>query len=75
MQYNNHILSQKAAQIRSTPFTGDSSSESSDDEDGPGGQGQGEAVMSVAGPSGLKTTTSITVKNNTDPNSRAPKRG
>ena len=57
------LLVQKAAQIRSTPFTGESSTDSSDNEEPHvpmATVGENEAVMTVAGPSGSKTTTSIT---------------
>ncbi|XP_064600082.1 pleckstrin homology domain-containing family H member 1-like isoform X2 [Liolophura sinensis] len=69
-------LKGKAAQIRSTPFTEDSPSDSSDNEDIPvamttnltaaGGTATTtftrEAVMTVAGPCNTKTTTSTTVR-------------
>ena len=63
------VCVQRAAQIRSTPFTGDSSSESSSDEDEYYSQvavttspSENDAVMSVAGPSSTNVTMSMAVR-------------
>lgn len=73
----------RAAQIRSTPFTGDSSSDSSSDEEEYYSQvavttpsSESEAVMSVAGPSGTNVTMSMTVRKQVNQTSSgATKRG
>ena len=78
-----HLFLQRAAQIRSTPFTGDSSSDSSSDEEEYYSQvavttpsSESEAVMSVAGPSGTNVTMSLTVRKQVNQtSSRATKRG
>ena len=68
-RYTAFVCLQRAAQIRSTPFTGDSSSESSSDDEEYYSQvavttspSENEPVMSVAGPSGTNVTTSMGVR-------------
>ncbi len=71
---------QRAAQIRSTPFLGESSSDSSDNDDvidvtmEPGQVA--ETTVSVAGPSNVKTTPTVRVRKQVNQTSSgATKRG